>query len=181
MPSDHNTTRILREKNFQKKKKMAGEDPLDPLTIRPQSQPPTQTALVTTTVKILRVVAVSMPGIGAMDPAHLEAQARAELGFSRRLEQPRRISPYPGLGGIGGYAVWYCEQQLQRFNASEGIDVSLISIYRWADKNWRGCMAGSLDPWAVVTRASVAARLLNGIVRFCCKIMFACMHGKLPH
>jgi hypothetical protein len=33
VPSDHNTTRIFegpREKNFQKK--MAGEDPLDPLT-----------------------------------------------------------------------------------------------------------------------------------------------------
>ena len=30
----------------------------------------------------------SMPGLGATDPANLEAQARAELGFSRRLEQP---------------------------------------------------------------------------------------------
>jgi hypothetical protein len=65
----------------------------------------------------------------ATDPADLEAQARAELGFSRRLEQPRRISLYPGLGGSGGYAVWYCEQQLQRFNASKGIDISLASIY----------------------------------------------------
>ena len=120
-----------------------------------------------------------MPGLGATDPADLEAQARAELGFSRRLEQPRRISPYPGLGGGGGYDVWYREQQLQRFNASEGINVSLNSIYRWANKNWRGCMAGSSDPWA--TRASVAAWLLNGIVRFCCKIMFAHTHGKLPH
>ncbi len=122
-----------------------------------------------------------MPGLGATDPADLEAQARAELGFSRRLKQPRRISPYPGLGGGGGYAVWYREQQLQRFNANEGIDVSLASIYQWADKNWRGCMAGLSDPWAAVTRASVAARLLNGIVRFCCKIMFARTHGKLPH
>jgi len=30
-----------------------------------------------------------MPGLGATDPADLEAQARAELGFLRRLEQPR--------------------------------------------------------------------------------------------
>jgi hypothetical protein len=74
-----------------------------------------------------------MPGIGAMDPTNLEAQARAELGFSRQLEQPRRIPPYPGLGGGGGYAVWYREQQLQRFNAGEAIDVSLASIYQWAD------------------------------------------------
>ena len=42
-------------------------------------------------------------------------------------------SPYPGFGGSGGYPVWYREQQLQRFNAGEGIDVSWRSIYRWAD------------------------------------------------
>jgi hypothetical protein len=70
-----------------------------------------------------------MPGLGATDPVDLEAQARVELGFSRRLEQPRRISPYPGLGGGGCYDVWYREQQLQRFNASKKIAVSLASIY----------------------------------------------------
>jgi len=30
-----------------------------------------------------------MPALGATDPADLEAKARAELGFSRQLEQPR--------------------------------------------------------------------------------------------
>jgi hypothetical protein len=70
-----------------------------------------------------------MPGIGARDPTNLEAQACAELGFSWRLKQPRRISPYPGLGGDGNYDVWYREQQLQRFNASKAIDISLASIY----------------------------------------------------
>jgi hypothetical protein len=84
-----------------------------------------------------------MPGLGATDPTDLEAQACAELGFSRRLEQPRRILPYTGDGGSGGYAVWYREQQLQRFNAREAIDVSRRSIYRWADRygpgEGRGC------------------------------------------
>ncbi len=75
-----------------------------------------------------------MPGLGATDPANLKAQARAELGFSRGLEQPRRISPYPGLCGGGGYDVWYHEQQLQRFDAGKAIDVSLAFIYRWEDR-----------------------------------------------
>ena len=30
--------------------------------------------------------------------------------------------------------MWYHEQQLQRFNAGEAIDVSRRSIYRWADR-----------------------------------------------
>jgi hypothetical protein len=84
-----------------------------------------------------------MPGLGATDPANLEAQACAELGFSRRLEQPQRISPYPGLGGGDGYDVWYCEQQLQRFDAREAIDVSLASIYRWEDRLEPFCQTGN--------------------------------------
>jgi hypothetical protein len=52
-----------------------------------------------------------MPTIGATDPADLEAKARADLGFSRQLEQFRRIFPPPSLGG-SGYALWYRQQQL---------------------------------------------------------------------
>jgi hypothetical protein len=56
-----------------------------------------------------------MPAIGGTDPADLVARARAELGFSRQLEQPRRVAPPPRfeegkaivIGGIviagGGY------------------------------------------------------------------------------
>ncbi len=36
-----------------------------------------------------------MPDIGGTDPADLVARARAELGFSRLLEQPRRVVPPP--------------------------------------------------------------------------------------
>ena len=71
-----------------------------------------------------------MPAIGATDPADLAARARAELGFLRLLKQPQRFTPSPRFGG-GGYPVWYRNQQLQRFNAEEGIDVSLSWIYKW--------------------------------------------------
>jgi hypothetical protein len=73
-----------------------------------------------------------MPGIGATDPADQEAKARAELGFSRWLKQPRQVAPHPSLGGTG-YPVWHHEMQLESFDAGEAIDVSLASIYRWAD------------------------------------------------
>ena len=63
-----------------------------------------------------------MPALGATDPADMEAKARAELGFSRQLEQPRRVAPHPFLGGTG-YTVWYREQQLEKWNAGEATDV----------------------------------------------------------
>ena len=40
-----------------------------------------------------------MPGIGATDPADLVAQARAEMGLSRQLQQTRRELPHPRDGG----------------------------------------------------------------------------------
>ena len=69
-----------------------------------------------------------MPAIGGTDPADLVARARAELGFSRQLEQPRRITPPPRIGG-SGYPVWYREIQLQKFHAGEATEVTLRSIY----------------------------------------------------
>jgi hypothetical protein len=57
-----------------------------------------------------------MPDLGATDPADLEAKARAELGFSRQLDQPRQIASHPVLGGTG-YPVWYHEQRLEKWNA----------------------------------------------------------------
>jgi hypothetical protein len=72
-----------------------------------------------------------MPDIGGTDPADLVARARAELGFSRLLEQPRRVAPPPRFGDSSGYPVWYCAIQLEKFLAGEEIQVSLSSIYRW--------------------------------------------------
>ena len=72
-----------------------------------------------------------MPAIGGTDPADLVARARAELGFLRLLEQPRRIAPLPYFGGSSRYPVWYRATQSEKFHAGEEIQVSLLSIYRW--------------------------------------------------
>jgi hypothetical protein len=73
-----------------------------------------------------------MPALGAMDPADLEARARAELGFSRQLEQPRQVAPHPSLGGSSGYPVWHREEQLERWDAGEVTDVFEQSLFRWS-------------------------------------------------
>jgi hypothetical protein len=74
-----------------------------------------------------------MPDLGATDPADLKTKARAELGFSRQLEHPRQVAPQPFLGGTG-YPVWYHEQQLEKWNASEVTDVSESSLFRWSGR-----------------------------------------------
>ena len=74
-----------------------------------------------------------MPGLGATDPADLQAHARAQLGLSPQLEQTRRETPHPSLGG-GGYDVWFREEQLARAQAGEDVDVSVSSLRRWGQR-----------------------------------------------
>jgi hypothetical protein len=74
-----------------------------------------------------------MPALGAVDPADLRAQARAELGLSRELAQPRRVKPHPREGGSSGYPVWSREEQLEKWNAGEETAASEASLYRWSD------------------------------------------------
>ena len=71
-----------------------------------------------------------MPALGGTDPADLVARACEELGFLRQLEQPRRITPPPCIGG-SGYPVWYQEIKLQKFHTGEATEVSLHFIYQW--------------------------------------------------
>jgi hypothetical protein len=70
-----------------------------------------------------------MPALGAVDPADLRAQARAELGLLRELAQPR-----PREGGSSGYPVWSREEQLEKWNAGEETAASEASLYRWSDR-----------------------------------------------
>ncbi len=73
--------------------------------------------------------------MSAVDPADVRTQARAELGLSRELAQPRRVKPHPRQGGSSGYPVWSREEQLEKWNAGEETIASQASLYRWL-----GCM-----------------------------------------
>jgi hypothetical protein len=73
-----------------------------------------------------------MLGLGATDPADLSAQARAELGLTRQLEQHRRVLPPPSNGGSAGYR--YHREQLRKWNKGGPTVVSRASLYRWADR-----------------------------------------------
>ena len=75
-----------------------------------------------------------MPGIGATDSADLVAQARAETGLSRQLQQTRRELPHPRDGGSSGYPVWFRNAQLAKWHAREATKVSAASLYRWEER-----------------------------------------------
>ena len=82
---------------------------------------------------MLIVAIASMPGLGATDPADLQAIARRELGFSRQLQTHMRTAPHPSHGG-NAYPTWYREQQLEKHRNGEAVDVSDSSIFRWDDR-----------------------------------------------
>ena len=51
-----------------------------------------------------------MSGAGDTDPTDVMAQSRREAGFSRQLQQDKRIALHPRRGGSPGYAIWYRAQ-----------------------------------------------------------------------
>jgi hypothetical protein len=71
-----------------------------------------------------------MSALGAVDPANLRAQARAELGLSRQLAQSWRVAPHPRGGGSSDYPVWSREEQLEKWG--EETVASEASLYRWS-------------------------------------------------
>jgi hypothetical protein len=70
--------------------------------------------------------------MSAVDPANVRAQARAELGLSCKLAQPRGVEPHPHQGGLSGYPVWSREEQLKKWNTGEETVASQASLYRWS-------------------------------------------------
>ncbi len=95
-----------------------------------------------------------MPALGATDTADLQAQACAELGFSRQLKQHRRTSPHPTLGGSGGYVQWFREEQLQKFHAREAIDFAVSSINHCAIRLEPYCQTGNAE-WTQIRGADL--------------------------
>lgn len=76
-----------------------------------------------------------MPAAGATDPADLVARARAELGFSRQLQQERRVAPHPSGGGSSGYPVWNRLDELEREENGEPCVSSARSRRRWRNEH----------------------------------------------
>ena len=102
-----------------------------------------------------------MPGLGATDPADLEAKARAQLGLSRQLQVNRRIPPHPGKGGSPGYPVFYRLMQLDKQHNGEDVDASRRSLGRWDVREIPYCMTGNKQ------RSQIVGIDLVDLVIFC--------------
>jgi hypothetical protein len=77
--------------------------------------------------------------VGVTDPADLVAKARAELGFSRQHQQPRRIPPPPVLVAV---AAILC-----------GIGSSTSGDFMWG-KEYKSLLHPSTDEICVQSRES---------------------------
>jgi hypothetical protein len=94
--------------------------------------------------------------MSAVDPANVRAQARAELGLSLELAQPRRVEPHPRQGGLSGYPVWSQEEQLEKWNAGEETVASQASLYCWLGRIVpHHCTGNSAHTAAAATAAAV--------------------------
>jgi hypothetical protein len=89
-----------------------------------------------------------MPGLGATDPAKLEAKARSDLGLSRVLQVDRRVDP--SVGGSRGYPVWNRIEQLARRDAGEETVASKRSLERWDIRLLPYAMTGNKQKTQVV-------------------------------
>ena len=86
-----------------------------------------------------------MPAPGATDPADIEAQARREVGLTRRLGVQRRTPPDPSDGGSTGYPEWYRQEQLAAHQNGQEVSVSAASISRWSRRLGRYRQTGNSD------------------------------------
>ena len=119
-----------------------------------------------------------MPGVGATDPADLEARARAQLGLSRQLQVERRVPSHPGRGGSPGYPVFFRLQQLDKRNDGEDTDASRSSIWRWANRHLPYRITGNKQRSTVVGVDMVNLVLMTRWLFFCTTRAGACTLGK---
>ena len=78
------------------------------------------------------------------DPGDYTAQSRREMGLSLQLEQPRlRVPPNPSRGGTTGYAEWFRQQQIEKYDNDEPINCSKSSILRWKERLVRFRLTGN--------------------------------------
>jgi hypothetical protein len=63
-----------------------------------------------------------------------QAKLRREMGMTRAIQVTRTSKPNPANGGSTGYDTWFREQQVEKFESGEAVDVGIASIYRWRDR-----------------------------------------------
>ncbi len=94
-----------------------------------------------------------MPAVGATAPFDLEAKARAEQGFSRRLEQPRHVTPPPPVSVAAAAILCGIASYSSRDFTCEGGDrcLSLLDLQmefapRALPSDWRSHVSGFPAP-----------------------------------
>ena len=94
----------------------------------------------------------SVGAIGAMsnDPADVRANAQAEMGLSRELEQARARESDPSRGGSRGYDIHDREWMLDNFAQGGQVRASLRSLGRWEERLDRHRMTGNRDRTSII-------------------------------
>ena len=79
------------------------------------------------------------------DPADVRANARAEMGLSREVEQVRARESDPSRGGSRGYDIHDREWMLEHFALGGEVRASIRSLGRWQERLDRFRMTGNRD------------------------------------
>jgi hypothetical protein len=79
------------------------------------------------------------------DPSNVRANARAEMGLTRELEQVRARETDPSRGGSCGYDIHDREWMLEHFEQGRHVRASIRSLGRWQERIERFWMTGNRD------------------------------------
>eukprot|EP00536_Pseudo-nitzschia_multiseries_P017840 jgi/Psemu1/52817/gm1.52817_g len=65
------------------------------------------------------------------DPVIIGPKTCQKLQLTRELKVERKASFHPSVGGSKGYNLWFIQQQMERHQNGEPVNISIASLYRW--------------------------------------------------